>query len=187
MITWIQNQDLATGHVVRKKQRRYGAPVGASKVIPQVQMNLLCLCQGLFCDFAVTSQLPFVCGSFRDLLSSALLSMTSFPSGLNQILVFLSLTIDISAVATSCGLLGTHRCPFSLSVFFQPIPSTFSLPLGSQFCHLLPHHILIMTLKRLSGTILRDLMHFLIIKNWGPITFLYYLWTFKISFLSSSR
>ena len=125
MITWIQNQDLATGHVVRKKQRRYGAPVGASKVIPQVQMNLLCLCQGLFCDFAVTSQLPFVCGSFRDLLSSALLSMTSFPSGLNQILVFLSLTIDISAVATSCGLLGTHRCPFSLSVFFQPIPSTF--------------------------------------------------------------
>lgn len=161
MITWIQNQDLVTGHALRKKQPRYGAPAGTSKVILQVQMNLLCLCQGLFCDFAVTSQIPFLCGSFRDLLSSALLYMTSFPSDLSQILVLLSLIIYISAVSTSCGLWGIHRCPFNLFVFFQSIPSTFLLPLGSQFCHLLPHHILIMTLKRISGTILIDLMHFL--------------------------
>lgn len=110
-----------SSHAVRKKQPRYGAPAGASKVIPQVQMNLLCLCQGLFCDFAVTSQLPFVCGSFRDLLSSALLSMTSFPSGLNQILVFLSLTIDISAVATSCGHTGALSACLCFSNLFPPL------------------------------------------------------------------
>lgn len=145
----------------QKETAQVWCSTSTSKVILQVQMNLLCLYQGLFCDFAVTSQILFLCGSFRDLLSSALLSMTSFPSDLSQILVLLSLTIYISAVSTSCVLLGIHRCPSNLFVFFQSIPSTLLLPLGSQFCHLLLHHILIMTLKRISGTILRNPMHFL--------------------------
>ena len=81
MITWIQNQDLATGHALRKKQGRCGRLAGTNKAILPVQMGLPAYTKASSVLVTLLSHPKFfgsLCGSCKELFSSALLSVTSF-------------------------------------------------------------------------------------------------------------
>lgn len=140
-------------------------------------MGLPCLYQGIFCfgDFAVTPQMQslwllqgtvFFSIAFCDSLSSAL----------SHILVFLSPFIFQLFLlhAASQEYTGTLSTLF----FFHSIP-LFQLPLGAQFCCLLPYHILIMTVNHDSRqSHVEGPYAFCIIKILGPLAFLEYLQEF---------